>query len=299
MFSSLLRVTRGAVYIACLTTAAFVQPTPADSRELPQSFRWLNRTKDARLWVRIQAAFATELKSDAMSGDDSSRRFAKKFIQRIGLYDSSALVIVGLQEPPSPQQTTLFEAYNYSLLAEKKGKIAGEDSENLWQLRILKQAKLEESPIPDIVFSYKDCWECESVTLLGSFLYSPKDSAWALRPWGSEEVNKKPLSLEIDADIDTGSIGGVDVEIETKCAYRIADFNGDGLDDIADWCRVSYVQMDPPHKEISTENRVILFTLKGGSFSLAEVADKEEIHRLRKQICSIQPKKAPCNTLPM
>ena len=86
--------------------------------------------------------------------------------------------------------------------------------------------------------------------------------------------------------------------IISKCAYRIADFNGDGLDDIADWCRISYKRMDPPQEEISMEDRLILFTRKGGSLGLKEVAEKEESLRIRKAICTVQPKKAPCSSLP-
>jgi hypothetical protein len=258
----------------------------------------VDRTKDAQLWLRIQTAFADELKPDAKGGDDSARRFKKKFIRRIGLYSSSALVLIGQQEEPSAQQATLFEAYNYNLTGEQKSKIAGEDSESLWQLRILKQAKFEDSTVPDIVFSFKDCWECESVTLLGSFLYNSKDAVWSLRPWGLAESKDRQPYLEIAADIDTGTIKNIDVLIISKCAYRIADFNGDGLDDIADWCRISYERMDPPQEEISMEDRLILFTRKEGSLGLKEVAEKEESLRIRKAICAVQPKKAPCSSLP-
>jgi hypothetical protein len=289
---------RTCAFVVCTAIGSCVQPPPAWSGEVLEGFRWVDRTKDAQLWLRIQSAFAKELKPDAKGGDDSARRFKKKFIQRIVLYSSSALVLIGQREEPSAQQATLFEAYNYNLTGEQKSKIAGEDSESLWQLRILKQAKFEDSTVPDIVFSFKDCWECESVTLLGSFLYNSKDAAWSLRPWGLAESKDRQPYLEIAADIDTGTIKNIDVLIISKCAYRIADFNGDGLDDIADWCRISYERMDPPQEEISMEDRLILFTRKGGSRGLKEVAEKEESLRIRKAICAVQPKKAPCSTLP-
>jgi hypothetical protein len=297
MFFSVPRRVRTGVYFACLVLAAFLQPPPASSNKASAGFRWLDRTKDAQQWVAIQAAFANELKPDTTSGEDSPRRFATKFIPRIGLYGSSTLVLIGQREDPSPDQPTLFQAYNYNLVAKQKNKISGRAPEELWQLRVLKEAKFEDSPVPDIVFSFKDCSECESVTLLGSFQYGAKVAAWSLRAWGTEQADKRPPYLEIAADIDTGTIKKVDVLIVTKCAYRIADFNEDGLDDIADWCRVSYVRMDPPEKEISTEDRTILFTRKEGSIGLREVLDKEESASIRKQICSTQSKKAPCNRL--
>jgi hypothetical protein len=278
-----------------LAIVAFLQLPPAHSNENPALFRWLDKTKDAQPWARIEAAFANELKPDTTGGEDTPTRFTKKFIARIALYGTSTLVLVGQREDPSPDQPALFQAYNYDLVANQQKKISGRSPDDLWQLRFLKEAKFEESPVPDMVFSFKDCSDCESVTLLGSFQYEVKDAAWSLRGWGSEKTDKRPLYLVIAADTDTGTIKKVEVLMVTKCAYRIADFNGDGFADIADWCRVSYVRMELPKKEISTEDRTILFTRKDGLSGLTEVLDKEESSSMRKRICSAQLKKAPCN----
>ena len=169
MFSSVSHRIRRTVYFGCLAIVAFLQLPPAYSNENPALFRWLDKTKDAQPWARIEAAFANELKPDTTGGEDSPSRFTKKFIARIGLYGTSTLVLVGQREDPSPDQPALFQAYNYDLVANQKKKISGRSPDDLWQLRFLKEAKFEESPVPDMVFSFKDCSDCESVTLLGSF----------------------------------------------------------------------------------------------------------------------------------
>jgi hypothetical protein len=87
--------------------------------------------------------------------------------------------------------------------------------------KVTKLAQFERSPAPDVVFTYDDCTECEERHFLASFKYD-SEKGWTARQWD----NKKSLLLMETPEPD-------DNVLSFDYLFKIKDWNGDGLDEVA------------------------------------------------------------------
>jgi hypothetical protein len=71
-----------------------------DQNAQPSStFHWLNPSKDATLFERMKTAFAEELKPDDPEKVKPVVAQEYKWISRVGVFETSALVLIGEREP--------------------------------------------------------------------------------------------------------------------------------------------------------------------------------------------------------
>src|SRR5271169_967866 len=60
------------------------------------TFRWIHPNSDPQLWQQIESAFQDELTpDDAKPGQDKLDVYRYKYLQKIGILNHSALVIIG------------------------------------------------------------------------------------------------------------------------------------------------------------------------------------------------------------
>lgn len=191
-----------------------------------RDFRWISSHTDAALFESIKQAFASELQPDDPKKTGIYVADEFKYIARIGIFRSSALVLTGERENERQKTGDYFQAYNYDLKSGRKVKLVGFGG-RVW--RFLGFAKFDASPVPDIVFQYFDCTGCEATLFLGSFRYDGSTGLWRVRIWGP----KPDDTLEIASDNQFGDDGVYGYD----CAYRVGSFSDNGLEQVAVWCR--------------------------------------------------------------
>lgn len=188
-------------------------------------FSWLDPQKDADLFNQIKAAFADELKPDDPEKVRPVVPQLYKRISRIGILESSALVIIAERETPTYTYGDYFQPFNYDLNTGKKEPF--EKGFTRWRFRGF--AHFSSAKTPDIVFTYLSCTECEATYLLASFFFDPEHRTWDTRAWSNKDD-----AIMIGSDTVVGSEEG---EYDYQCLFKISDFNGDGLDDVVVRCQ--------------------------------------------------------------
>jgi hypothetical protein len=156
---------------------------PAAAQEVPPSstaFHWLNPAKDAVLYERIKAAFADELKPDDPEKVKPVVAELYKKISRIGVFETSVLVLIAERETATSTYGDYFQIFSYDLKSGKKTR--SEKGFMMWRFK--KLVRFDSSKIPDIVFTYLSCTECEADFLLGSFRFDSTDATWKIRELG-------------------------------------------------------------------------------------------------------------------
>jgi hypothetical protein len=84
--------------IATLMLAASHSAIGQTAQPSSTAFRWLNASKDASLFERIKTAFADELKPDDPEKVKPVVAEEYKWISRVGVFETSALVLIGERE---------------------------------------------------------------------------------------------------------------------------------------------------------------------------------------------------------
>ena len=114
-------------------------------------FRWLKSTADSVALKQIEQAFSSELVPD----DSQSHKLPMtvKFIERVGLQDGSALVVIGEKENKSDPYT-VFRAFNYDLKTKAKSPVRSKDVEWLWMWQVEKVAHLTSQPKPTLFSTF-------------------------------------------------------------------------------------------------------------------------------------------------
>ena len=204
--------------LALLVLAA--EPAPEDA------FRWLDPGADTPLLRQVESAFRKELKPDdpAATAAQGEVPALWRFVDRVGLVGSHALVLVGNQETRGDVDGARFDAWNLDLATGRKERIRTGDALFQWHFRGL--ASFEPSAVPDVVFQYHDCWECESTLSLASFRFDERDGRWHPRCWlhFGKEVDFVEILKATRYDEDD------DVRYEFRHAVR--DVTGDGFADV-------------------------------------------------------------------
>ena len=225
-----------------LAIAACILAAGQNTRTASEDFRWLDPRKDAVLFDHIKAAFVDELKPDdpkAKLVEPQSYKFYKR-ISRIGVFQSSALVLIAERDELASTYGDYFQAFNYDINVGKKELL----KKGFRRWRFHKFAHFSSAKTPDIVFTYIPTLEWETEYCLSSFRLDQRRGLWDMRTWND---NQDDDMIEIGSDTVEGSEEG---EYDSHCLFKVADFNGDGLDDIAVRCQA-----------VGEENRIIDTTL--------------------------------------
>ena len=252
-----------------LAIAASVTAATQNTIKGSNDFRWLDPRKDAVLFERIKAAFVDELKPDDPEKVKPVEPQLYKRIARIGVFQSSALVLIAERETPTYTYGDYFKPFNYDINTGKKEPL--DKGFRRWRFR--EFAHFSSLKTPDIVFTYLSCTECEATYLLGSFRFNPRFHLWDTRAWGDKEGDD---AIMVGSDTVVGSEEG---EYDYQCLFKVADFNGDGLDDVAVRC-----QAVGERKKI-IEDTTLLYSVKDEKSVISTLTEPERVAALTAKLC--------------
>src|SRR5215470_8655598 len=196
------------------------------------SFHWLSPTANAATWTKIQNAFRGELQPDA-ARTDGSTAFGYKFLERVGLIDHSALVIVTHKTSQNPKEEDggqrFSSAFGFNLETGVITRIGHADE--MWHWKFKRLAQFERDAAPDVAFTYLSCWECEPVELLSTIYYDAANKTWAMREWQMDKMIwwTGRDGLVVDADI----LEGADDTVSFTCLYGVLDLRGARKENVA------------------------------------------------------------------
>jgi hypothetical protein len=208
-----------------------------------------------------------ELKPDDAETVKPVEAMLYKFVELVGIFRSNALVIIGERDRKDYPYGNYDLFFNYDLKTGQKSQVPV----GFWRWKPKGTARFEPSSAPDIVFTYLSCTECETTFLLGSFRFDSLDGNWKVRQWGA---NSQGIMIGADT-----TVGGDEDDFATDCLYRVADFDGDGSDDIAVRCVVT----GEPTK--SVDDTTTLYTIKNGRPQIIQVKDRSLLASMRQKLC--------------
>ena len=252
-----------AVFVLAMSHSAAAQSAPPPS----PAFHWLNSGKDAALFERVSSAFAVELKPDDPEKVKPVIAQLYKRISRVGVFETSALVVIVERETPTSTYGDYFLVFNYDLKSGRKTPV----EKGFMEWKFEKLIRFESSMTPDIVFTYLSCTECEADHLLGSFRFDSTAATWAVRNW-SEKDDDAILIGSTVVDSDEGPY-------DEDCLFKPADFNGDGFDDLAVRCLA-----------ISERGKILIntttiYTVQHGKPQIVAVRDRRQLATVRDSLC--------------
>ena len=262
---------------ACISAAA--QNTATASKD----FRWLDPRKDAALFDQIKGAFVDELKPDdpkVKLVEPELYKFHKK-ISRIGVFQSSALVLIAERDELASTygHGDYLQAFNYDINTGKKEPF----KKGFRDWRFHKCAHFSSAKTPDIVFTYLPVLEWEPDYSLSSFRFDQRRALWDMRAWSD---NQDDDMIEIGSDTVEGSEEG---EYDSHCLFKVADFNGDGLDDVAVRCQA-----------VGVENKIIdttlLYSIQQDKPVQATLIEPQLIAALTAKLCDGTKKLRMCTS---
>jgi len=256
------------VLAACCSAAQNASPVLT-------TFHWLDAAKDAPLFEQIRAAFAEELRPDDPEKVKPVVAELCKKISRIGVFETSALVLIAERETSTSTYGDYFQLYSYDLKSGKKTP----SEKGFMKWRFKKLVRFDSSKIPDIVFAYASCTECEADFLLGSFRFDSSDATWKIRSWG-----EKDDAVVIGSDYSVGT----EEDSRDDCLFKFADFNGDGFDDLAVRCLV-----------ITEQGKILgdtttIYTVQDGKPQVIAVKEPRQLASVRDKLCTDVGKSRLC-----
>ena len=225
-------------------------------------FYWVDKTIDAPLWKSLQSDFSSELKSLAAEKPTGPA----PTLHRIARHQYFLLVIVEHKQGPTPTpESTYYYAFSYDLNTKKKSPVMklGFD----WKL--IGTAYFAPFPMPDILFSRRDCNECEATTSLSAFQFDPNKNGWVLRTW-----NQIP-TITIASELDHGDGSG----LKYTAIFGLGDYNGDQFDDVLLWS--CWYEPGQP----LVEEKTTLCTIQNGVGKTIEITDPKQLKDLHKKLC--------------
>lgn len=232
-----------------------------------ENFTWLDLEQDKAFVSRIEQAFTDEMMPDDPMKVAPHLPYLYKYLFKVGVYKSSAVIIIGHREKEYHDTGDFFKAFNYNLNTQTK--IIIPTSQTVWLWKLIKLSYFEPTPTPDIVFEYQNCTECEASQYLSSFQFDSTNKTWKIRSWG-----ERGDAILIGSDTQIG--------VETtiyNCLHRILDFNNDGFEDIAVRCKKKRIES---HSE---EDTTVLFTIVKGLPQVQEIKGKKELEKIDSKLC--------------
>jgi len=261
------------ILILALSSSAFGQ----NAQPSPIAFHWLSASKDAILFERVKTAFANELKPDDPEKVKPAVAQEYKWISRVGVFETSALVLIGERESRASTYGNYFVAFNYDFKSGEKISLTS-PNKGFMQWKFKNLIRFDSSRTPDIVFTYSSCTECEADYLLSSFRFDSPEAQWKVRMWSD------------GAEIPIGSDYSVGTEEDSKddCLFKFADFNGDGFDDLAVRC------LTITEKGKILEDTTTIYTIQQGQSQVLAVRDQQQLAMIRDQLCIDAKKSKLC-----
>ena len=266
------------VLIATLMLAGSHAAIGQNAQPSSPAFRWLSVSKDASLFERIKTAFVDELKPDDPEKVKPVVAQEYKWISRVGVFETSALVLIGERETRTSTYGDYFVSFNYDLKSGEKTSLTSLNNGFMeWKFKQL--VRFDSSRTPDIVFTYPSCTECEADYLLSSFRLDSTEAKWKVREW-----SEKSTEILIGSDYSVGT----EEDSKDECLFKFADFNGDGFDDLAVRCLV-----------ITVEGKIIadattVYTIQHGQSQVLTVKDRRQLATLRDELCVDAKKSKLC-----
>jgi hypothetical protein len=238
---------------------------------LPSStaFHWLNSSNDAALFERIKTAFTDELKPDDPEKVKPVVAQGYKWISRVGVFETSALVLIGERETRTSTYGNYFVAFNYDLKSGEKTSLTS-FNKGFMNWKFKKLIRFDSSRTPDIVFTHLSCTGCEADYLLSSFWLDSNEAKWKVRTWSD-----KSTEILIGSDYSVGT----EEDSKYDCFFKFADFNGDGFDDLAVRCLAITEQGK------ILEDTTTIYTIQHGQPQVLAVKDRKQLATIRDQLC--------------
>jgi hypothetical protein len=266
------------VLLAVFALTACCSAAAQDVAPSPSAFHWLSSGKDATLFERIKTAFSDELKPDDPEKVKPVVAQEYKWISRVGVFETSALVLIGERETRTSRYHDYFVAFNYDLKSGEKTSLTS-FNKGFVQWKLEKLIRFDSTRAPDVVFTHPSCTECEADYLVGSFRLDPTDSKWKLRTWSD-----KNTEILIGSDYTVGT----EEDSKYDCLFKFADFNGDGFDDLAIRCLA-----------ISERGKVLddtttIYTIQHGQPQVTTVTDHQQLATVRNKLCVDAKKSKLC-----
>jgi hypothetical protein len=266
-----------------------------DSGQL--GFQWIDSQHDSATWNKIRAALSDELRPE--KSEENEPTYGYKYIRRVGIGANSALVIVGYRfsEHPTKNEYGIehFRGFSYNLRTGELSQVIDPEHAGyalyMWEWKFVKLARFEPSTLPDVVFTYLTCGECEEEKMLSALHYDSGSQKWQIRQFGAGEPRwwMTRVGLVIDKDISFTDITSY------RCLYGLVDLNGDGFDEVAMRCRE--IDEDEKRKTQLTDSTVF-YSLKNGRFSGELVTAKDEQLKLWSVLCQHSTKNKLCKDIP-
>jgi hypothetical protein len=263
------------VLIAILMLVASHSALGQNIQPSSTAFHWLTPNKDATLFERIKTAFTDELKPDDPERVKPVVAQEYKWISRVGVFETSALVLIGERETRSSTYGNYFVAFNYDLKTGKKASLTPlNNGFTGWKFK--KLVRFDSSRAPDIVFTHPSCTECEADYFLSSFRLDSTEGKWKVRTW-----SEKSPEILIGSDYSEGTAE----DSKDDCLFKFADFNGDGFDDLAVRCLTITEQGK------ILEDTTTIYTIQQGQPQILTVKDRQQLITIHDQLC-VDPKKS-------
>lgn len=272
----------GGVILLFLCSCQRSRPIPVVNQTVnADQFRWLDRSRDSLLWNRVLVALHQELEpDDPRKVPPHYVATQYKYIYKIGAFRTAALVIIGYRETKDSPSDDYFNGYSYDLRDGSITAIATEppkppsvypQSDGLWLFEVIKLARFDRSPAPDVVFTYDSCTGCEADHFLASFEYEP-EKGWVARQWD------KASSLYLESDPEpAGDLVSADY------LFKIKDWNGDGFDDVA-VRRREITRVSKSSQKI--DDSTTMYKGENGALVGDAITDLKERERINAELCS-------------
>ena len=266
------------VLIIILMLAASDSAIGQNAQPSSPAFHWLNSSKDATLFESRKTAFTDELKPDDPEKVKPVVAQEYKWISRVGVFEKSALVLIGERETRTSTYGNYFVVFNYDLKSGEKTSLTS-FNKGFIEWKFKKLIRFDSSRTPDIVFTHPSCTECEADYFLSSFCFDSTDAKWKLRTW-----SEKSTEILIGSDYSVGN----EEDSKDDCLFKFADFNGDGFHDLAVRC----LAITEQGKVL--EDKTTLYTIQHGQPQELTVKDRQQLATIRDQLCVDAKKSKLC-----
>lgn len=272
--------------------SAHAQKAATKAREqYGNGFHWITQNSDPLFWKQIQNSFREELKADEPStGKDELDIYTQKTIEKVGVLGHAAFVIVNHRPSQQLFRKNSWDEYStaYNFDANSRQHSTIPSAEWMWQWKPMRLAKFGPSQIPDLVFTFFDCTECEANQVLSSLRYDAKTENWEVRFWGDGKdpwwATESGVSVYVNVK-DGGDLNSFD------CAYGILDLDGNGFDDVAVRCKEV---RDEDSGKTQIDDTTLLYSLVNGGFRRRRITDASEVVELMAKVCKIDSSSLLC-----
>jgi hypothetical protein len=266
---------------------ASATPHPSQTAPVKCSFEWIDSKNHPVIWKDVSSAFQQELLPDQLASKDDLDHYAWKKIVKMARCGEAVFVALEMRlgEKKEQQWNRQFQLYNFDLTTKEKTEIKAK-----WPFYLLEFTKLahfDGDAAPDITFETDDCLECEPQIIFSAVRISPEDKKWALRPWqnAAEGIDIEDTGVGIDGSVE---------DYETLTG--VADFLKEGRDQIALWTHYQELDEKDASKKLPPVTTMTVYGYRNGEAYESEVKDEAQMHRIKDQLCVMNPKDKACRT---